>query len=134
MAFDTTQPAQVTGLNAYTVDPLITIGDEINEYIAPGVPDGLGAIALDENTIRLFVNHEIATDEESYAYTLANGTELTGARVSYFDIDKATRTVVDAGLAFDTIYNRAGDIVDEASDLEFGEHGASDIPVEIVGL
>ncbi|WP_017301148.1 esterase-like activity of phytase family protein [Nodosilinea nodulosa] len=120
MAFDTTQPAQVSGLNGYTVDPLITIGDEINGYTAPGVPDGLGAIAIDENTIRLFVNHEIASDEEVYSYSLANGTELTGARVSYFDIDKTTRTVVNAGLAYDTIYNRAGDSVDDASDLEFG--------------
>lgn len=118
MAFDTTQPTQVNGLNGYTVDPLITIGDEINDYIAPGIPDGMGAIALNENTVRLFVNHELS-NTAGYAYTLANGAELAGARVSYFDIDTTTRTVVDAGLAYDTIYNRAGEIVDDATDLEF---------------
>ncbi len=118
MAFDTTQPAQVTGLNGYTVDPLITIGDQINGYIPPGIPDGMGAIALDENTVRLFVNHEL-TNTAGYTYSLDNGAELVGARVSYFDIDKTTRTVVDAGLAYDTIFNRAGEIVDEATDLEF---------------
>ncbi|MBE9137837.1 esterase-like activity of phytase family protein [Nodosilinea sp. LEGE 07088] len=118
MAFDTTQPAQVSGLNGYTVDPLVTIGDEINGYLPPGIPDGMGALALDENTVRLFVNHELS-NTAGYAYTLASGAELTGARVSYFDIDKATRTVVDAGAAYDTIYNRAGEVVDEATDLEF---------------
>ncbi len=118
MAFDTTQPAQVSGLNGYTVDPLITIGDEINQYIAPGIPDGMGAIALNENTVRLFVNHELS-NTVGYAYTLESGAELVGSRVSYFDIDTATRTVVDAGLAYHTIYNRAGEIVDDATDLEF---------------
>ena len=118
MAFDTMQPAQVSGLNGYTVDPLVTIGDDINEYIAPGIPDGMGAIALNENTVRLFVNHELS-NTAGYAYTLESGAELTGARVSYFDIDTTTRTVVDAGLAYTTIYNRAGAIVDDATDLEF---------------
>ena len=32
-----------------------------------------------------------------YAYSLANGTELTGARVSFFDIDPATLAVCGAG-------------------------------------
>jgi glycerophosphoryl diester phosphodiesterase/secreted PhoX family phosphatase len=118
MAFDTMQPAQVSGLNGYTVDPLVTIGDDINEYIAPGIPDGMGAIAIDDNTIRLFVNHELSSTA-GYAYQLESGAELVGARISYFDIDKTTRTVIDTGLAYDTIYNRAGEIVDEATDLEF---------------
>jgi glycerophosphoryl diester phosphodiesterase len=118
--FDTSQPAQMLGVggSGYTVDPVFTIGDSVNGYTPPGIPDGMGAYALDEQTVRILVNHELNSDT-GYAYTLANGTQLTGARVSYFDIDKATRTIVDAGLAYDTIYNRAGEIVDEATDLEF---------------
>ncbi|MEN9869977.1 MAG: hypothetical protein RLZZ171_960, partial [Cyanobacteriota bacterium] len=115
---DTEQPSQVKGLNGYEVDPIFTIGEESNGYTPPGVPDGLGAFALDDDTVRLVANHELSSDE-GYAYTLANGTELTGARVSFFDINKDTLEVEDSGLAVDKILNRNGEEVDEASDLEF---------------
>jgi hypothetical protein len=44
--------------------------------------------------VAAFVNHEL-TSGSGYAYSLANGTELTGARISRFDIQ--TRTA-DCGL------------------------------------
>jgi hypothetical protein len=115
---DTKQPAQATGLNGYEVDPILTIGEEVNGYVLPGVPDGLGAFAVDDDTIRILVNHELAPDL-AYAYSLENGTELTGGRVSFVEINKDTLEVEDAGLAFDEIINRDGDTVNEASDLEF---------------
>ena len=115
---NTTQPAQMTGLNGYKVNPIFTVGEQINDYAPPGILDGLGAFAYDEDTVRVFANHELRA-ALGYTYTLANGTELTGARVSYFDINKETRELEDAGLAYDTIINRAGEVVDEASDLEF---------------
>ncbi|MCC0177087.1 DUF839 domain-containing protein [Waterburya agarophytonicola K14] len=108
----------MTGLNGYEVDPFFTVGEEVNGYTPPGIPDGLGAFALDEDTIRVVANHELRPDA-GYAYTLANGTELTGARVSYFDINKETLELEDSGLAFDKIINRNGEEVDEASDLEY---------------
>lgn len=116
--FDTNQPTQVSGLNGYTVDPLVTIGETIDGYTPVGILDGLGAFELDDQTVRVLVNHELSASVGA-AYQLANGTELIGARVSYFDIDKDTRTIVAAGLAYDTIINRAGEVVDEATDLEF---------------
>jgi glycerophosphoryl diester phosphodiesterase len=125
--FDTSQPAQIQGLGGtgYIVDPIVTIGDTTptasttdKDYIAPGIPDGMGAYALNDKTVRLLVNHEVGATL-GYAYKLANGTELTGARVSFFDIDKTTRTVVDSGLAYDTIINRQGKEVAAATDLEY---------------
>ena len=123
MAFDTTQPAQLTSLGAFDYNPILTIGDTItNEngstYTPPGIPDGTGAFELDEDTVRILVNHELVEDD-GYAYTLANGTSLQGGRVSYFDVNKNTLEVEGAGLAYDTIINRAGEVVDEASDLDF---------------
>lgn len=115
---DTEQPAQITGLNGYEVNPFFTVGEEVDDYVPPGIPDGIGAFALDDDTVRLVVNHELSSDV-GYAYTLANGTELTGARVSFFDINKETLELEDSGLAFDTIINRQGEEVDEVSDLEF---------------
>ncbi|MEA5619230.1 alkaline phosphatase PhoX [Cronbergia sp. UHCC 0137] len=118
MAFDTTQPAQVKGLAGYTVDPIFTVGETINGYTAPGILDGTGAYQLNETTVRVLVNSELANNV-GYAYTLESGASLTGARISYFDIDKRSLKIVNSGLAYDTIYNRAGEVVDQASDLEF---------------
>ena len=116
--FDTNEQAQLKGLNGYEVDPIVTIGESINTYTPPGILDGLGAYELSDDTVRVLANHEL-TANVGYEYTLKNGTSLTGARVSYFDIDKETRQVVGSGLAYDTIINRQGEVVDEASDLEF---------------
>lgn len=41
-------------------------------------------------------------------YYLENSSGLTGARVSYFDINKFTLELEEAGLAYDAIFNRAG--------------------------
>jgi serralysin len=119
LAFDTAQPSQLQGLNGYTVDPIFTVGDKIGDYVPPGIPDGIGAFSLNDTTVRLYVNHEIG-NTAGYQYTLENGTQLPGARVSYFDIDKRTLKVVDSGLAYDTIINRSGNEVKAPTDLENG--------------
>ncbi|NET72409.1 MAG: hypothetical protein F6K62_16180, partial [Sphaerospermopsis sp. SIO1G2] len=117
--FVTTQPAQMQGLGGYTYDPIFTVGETIDGYTPPGILDGMGAYELDGNTVRVLVNHELRANV-GYEYQLDNGASLTGARVSYFDIDKSSLEILDSGLAYDTIYNRAGEVVDDASDLEFG--------------
>jgi serralysin len=118
LSFDTTQPSQIKGLNGWTVDPLVTIGDKVGNYAPPGILDGIGAYALNDTTVRVLVNSELS-NTVGYKYTLKNGTQLPGARVSYFDVDKRTFQVTNAGLAYDTIINRAGEVVDAATDLEF---------------
>ncbi|MGB3555569.1 MAG: alkaline phosphatase PhoX, partial [Jannaschia sp.] len=124
-SFDTESPAQMKGVegSGYSVDPVFTVGESFNTgtqvYTPPGILDGLGAFALDDDTVRVLANHELRASQ-GYAYQLENGTFLTGARVSYFDINKTTRELEDVGLAYDTIINRKGEVVDEASDLEFG--------------
>jgi len=112
--FTTNQPAQVKGLNGYTVKPIFTVGETIGDYAPPGILDGIGAFSLNETTVRLYVNHELGSTV-GYAYTLENGTNLTGARVSYFDVDKRTLQIVDSGLAYDTIVNRAGNVVSSSA-------------------
>jgi len=116
----TSEPAQAVGvgLSSWSTTPVFTIGETINGYTPPGIPDGMGAFERD-NTVEIVSNHELRANQ-GYAYTLSNGTELTGARVSRLVFDKDTRELMDMGLAYDTIYNRAGEIVDESSDLDFG--------------
>jgi serralysin len=119
LSFDTTQPSQVKGLNGYTVDPILTIGDKVGEYATPGILDGIGAYALNDTTVRVLVVSELR-ETVGYKYKLKNGLELPGARATFVDIDKRTLQITDAGLAYDTIINREGKEVKAATDLDFG--------------
>ena len=121
----------------YFVSPVFTIGDTVEgatgalnpssagNFSPPGTPDGLGAYSLNATTVRVFMNHEIAlpaSGSAAYPYTLANGVVITkgGARITYFDIDKASRRVKDAGLAIRNIYDRSGNLVTNSSQLDLG--------------
>jgi hypothetical protein len=108
-----------TGLQGWTAAPLFTVGDSFGGYLPPGNPDGLVLRSLDADTVRLFVNHELPRSG-GYAYTLANGLRLRGARISAVDIDRTTREVVAAGLAYDTIRDRAGAVVTQATQVNEG--------------
>lgn len=113
----TIEPAQMNGLGTWTTTPVLTIGESINGYIPPGIPDGMGAFERDSQ-VEIISNHELRSTQ-GYAYQLSNGTELTGARMSRLVFDKESRDLLEAGLAYNKIYNRAGEIVDDASDLDF---------------
>lgn len=119
------QDSLLRGLRTWHATPLVTIGDhlpsfdldgEAGWYQPVGVMDGLGAYVLNDRTIRVLVNHELMR-RAGYPYRLRNGTELRGSRVSYFDIDRTTRRVVNSGMAFDTIYDRQGLVARRASQV-----------------
>jgi endonuclease I len=130
-------PMKATPGSGYVVEPVFTIGDTVEgstgalnsssagNFSPPGTPDGLGAFSLNSNTVRVFMNHEIevpTTGSGAYPFTLSNGTVLNkgGARITYFDIDKTSRRVVDAGLAIARMYDRSGNVVTNVSQLELG--------------
>lgn len=121
--------SMMKGENGYAVTPIWTVGETFSgasgalnpntpsDYTPVGVLDGLGAYELDESTVRVFANHELLHFRGS-DYPVAGGAfTLSGARISYFDIDKGTRTIVDAGLAYDTIYDANGVAATDASFL-----------------
>ncbi len=122
--FITTQSAQFTGENGIEVLPLVTVGDTLaspnpingsqvdfdgagGDYNPVGIMDGIGAIQLDENTVRVIQNHEL-DDDQGFTYKVNVGTEneieLVGTRMTHYDIDLETRTVVNSGVAFDTVF------------------------------
>jgi 2',3'-cyclic-nucleotide 2'-phosphodiesterase / 3'-nucleotidase / 5'-nucleotidase len=130
----TEEPAQLAGDTSNTdgcweVLPLVTIGeqnssgDDINlkelGYRPVGILDGMAAWKWNKNTVRVLANHEL-TAGVGYAYKLANGTSLTGARVSYFDIDRKSRKVCGAGPAYDRVFDRKGDVVTSATQINEG--------------
>lgn len=95
----------------WTVQPLFTVGDSGRGFVPPGILDGIGALRGPASSAYVLVNHELGASA-GYAYTLANGVTLTGARITGFQISRrivngAPETKILAGItAFDTIYDR----------------------------
>jgi secreted PhoX family phosphatase len=139
LSFDTTQPSQVKGLGGYTVDPIFTVGDKIGTYVPPGILDGIGAYELNSTTVRIYANHEIGTVSSTdlnvigYKYKLSNGAELGGTRVSYFDVDKRTFQIVDSGLAYNKIINRAGNEVKSSTAYSSTNVNGLDVASGVIG-
>lgn len=108
------------GEGTWHVRALLTIADPLpsrdprfadQAYQPPGELDGLGAYRLDESIVRVLVNHEL-DGKAGYPYRLDNGTTLTGARISFLDIDRRTLHILDSGIAYRTIHDRQGRIVE----------------------
>ena len=98
--------AMLRGLGGWSVSPLVTIGDEVAGYRPPGVPDGIGAFAVDAETVRVFVNHELWRDAGP-SYSIGD-LKVVGARISVFDIDRKSRGIRSAGVAYDRVYDHEG--------------------------
>ncbi|QFT98643.1 Hemolysin, chromosomal [Roseovarius sp. THAF8] len=111
---EVTSPPMLEGEEGWTTEPLFTVGGVLdNGYTPPGIMDGIGAMKLDDQTVRIYVNHELGSGD-GYEYEV-NGITLTGARISYFDIDIATRSIVDGGQAIQQIVDANGDIATDTS-------------------
>jgi len=127
------QESMLHGLGGWQVTPVVTIGDSLpsqdshagaGRYQPVGSMDGMGASVLDDQTVRVFVNHELRR-QAGYPYRLSNTTALTGSRVSFFDMDRKTRRVVNSGVAFDRVYDRQGLAVTRASQINQNNEQAS---------
>jgi hypothetical protein len=124
LPYKTSYQPQLQGLNGFQSDAIFTVGETLNNtsqgnYTPPGILDGIGAIQKDANTVRIFVNHELRPDV-GYGFNLENGTNIpAGSRISYFDINRNDRTIVDGGLAISNIYDRQGNKVTDITQLEF---------------
>lgn len=128
------QPAMATGEGGYQVQAIFTVGTTLSgttgalnpttagDYTPPGILDGLGAMEhpSDPSKVRVFANHELL-HFRGYEYEVSDGAggtfSMSGARISYFDIDKETRQVVDAGLAYNVVYDANGAIATDTSFL-----------------
>ena len=110
----------IKGEKAWEVRALLTVGDHLpsrdprfanQEFQPVGALDGLGAYQLDQDTVRVLLNHEL-NGKAGYPYRLDNGTRLTGARISFLDIDRRTLQILDSGIAYRIIRDRQGRIVE----------------------
>ncbi len=115
------QNGQLGGLNGWQSQSIFTIGQSVGEYTPLGIPDGMGAIMLNESKLRLFVNHEL-TQSQGYSYTLGSGVTLIGSRISYFDLSTANFQVLGAGVAYNDVYDRSGNLVTDANQVNESGH------------
>lgn len=107
------------GVNGTSVKTIYEFGTPVNGFYPTGVPDGMGAYKTSNGNIRLLVNSEIRPTVGT-TYSLANGTQLKGARINYFEINPATDSVLSSGIAYTTAYDRNGNIVTSASQINGG--------------
>lgn len=118
------------GMHGWEVIPLFTVGERLptsdpkhnsTQYQPVGILDGLGAFQMTDTTIRILINHELVKST-GYSYTLENGTVLIGARISFFDVDRRSRNIVNSGIAYDSVFDRQGRLVTKAEQInQIGE-------------
>ena len=71
------------------IKPLITSGENLsNGYSFPGIPDGLGAIGIENGTVDIFVNHEYDIEENGH-----------NAKVSKLRLNTTDGSIIGAELA-----------------------------------
>ena len=130
--YDVNALTMMDGVPGWQTSSIFTVGETIHatsgalnpttagDYTPAGLLDGLGAYELDGDTVRVFANHEIL-HFRSYDYEVSDGAggtfTMSGARISYFDIDKSSRRIVDSGIAYNTVYDQNGDIATDTSFL-----------------
>jgi len=122
----TGEDPMMVGNNGFSTTALLTVGESVDDgnggaYQFTGIPDGIGAMLLDDLTVRIFLNHEFGAGQGA-PWELQNGTVIdAGGRVSYFDIDIPTRTIVRGNLAISGIIDWQGREMDEDNKDEFGQ-------------
>ncbi len=128
--------SMMNGWGTWEVLSLLTVGDRLpsqdrrfpdQAYRPVGGLDGLGGYRLDADTVRVLVNHELDR-KAGYPYRLDNGATLTGARVSFLDIDRRTLEILNSGMAYQTIRDRQGRIVEtgfQVNEVSHTEQGFS---------
>ena len=119
----------------FAAQVLLTTGDTVGDYRPPGVLDGMVPFAGDDaESMDLFVTHELEAGEGA-GYRLANGTELAGSRITRFTMDRRSRRITSARLAYREVRDRGGRVVTDAAQLnETGGRGAAGLRILLFGV
>jgi len=129
------------------IKPLATVGelnycvnDEARGDAFTGVPDGMGAYLVDDETIRIVVQSEsygTISQQETWPYKVNGGVAtFTGSHVHYLDFDRyemahfmthdrpASEMLKAFGQVAETYYNLAGDFVNARNTTGATSYGA----------
>lgn len=131
----------IVGENGYTYTGLASVTEKYvssdihnnnggTGYQFVGVMDGMGAFALDSDTVRVVMNHEVGSfPGPASNWTTGDGAlTLAGGRISYIDINKNTFKVEDSGIAINSFVDGSGTAITSAAQFDNGtSYGARDI-------
>lgn len=98
----------------YTQTPLYTVGEQILNFRATGIFDGMGAYLKDDNTVNVLLNSELSNSLNVWKYKI-NNIELGASRITKFSINRNTKTVVKAEIAYTDIIAPDGSSLNEAN-------------------
>jgi hypothetical protein len=59
--FITDEDAMMWNLAGGSVEPILTVGDEIGSYLFDALPDGISVTSWGSNSVKVFINHETST-------------------------------------------------------------------------
>ncbi|MCD8534825.1 MAG: alkaline phosphatase D family protein [Verrucomicrobia bacterium] len=119
------ESAMLDGLGMWETTVIATIGEPVpgadghspTPYWMPGFPDGMAMHRIDDQTVRLFLNHELPP-EAGNTYSLKNAAgglfSVRGSRISILDFDISSRSLLRGDVAYDKVYNRHGQLVENA--------------------
>ena len=96
--FQTSQPSMLTNLSGGTVEPILTVGDQLGNYMFEALPDGISVIARSNATLDLLVNHETSTVPFPYNNppSASNLNDFSDSLVSVLRVKRSNRDVIRA--------------------------------------
>lgn len=104
--------------------PIATVGevDYKTGMVLAGVPDGMGAMLADDDTVRVVVQSESygpVSSWESYPYMVNDGAAgITGSHVQYVDYDRQMMSqFMSSGLPASSMVKGAGSIIEKMFNL-----------------
>ncbi len=96
----TQSPYVLPILPGYTITSILNSGTSVNNYIMPGLPDGLGAFDNNDGTFTLLMNHEFGSGSTGATHAYGSA----GAFVSKWIINKSTLSVVSGADLTQNVY------------------------------
>ena len=98
LRFKTSQPPMLTAVKSgVTIEPLLTVGDDVGSYQFESIPDGISVRPLPGGLVELYVNHE--TSKVPFPYNPLQWTTDPGESQSDFDNAQVSKLTLDAATA-----------------------------------
>jgi hypothetical protein len=82
-----------------TQQAIICSGDDVGRFEFKGIPDGIGAVELEEGTVDVFVNHEESEVPFPLPPDPTSAADFQDSSVSRLTLDQATGDIIDAEVA-----------------------------------
>jgi serralysin len=99
ISFDTPQPPMLNNLvGGGTVDPLVTVGEQLGSVMFEALPDGISVIKRKPGSIDMLINHETSTVPFPYNNppSASNLNDFQDSLVSNLRLKISTRTITRA--------------------------------------